>query len=1825
MKQNILAILSLLLIFTLVAPASAIPTRALGLDPAEPPPPVSPAPTPIQPGVGEQLIPPVPGEIANGTEQDRARQAMETALAKYLAYWGPHYQMEISKIVVDGDWAVGLAEWQSEAKIFDDPLQILAHRLPDGSWQTGMSNEGDVYSQLLDIIPESLHDEITTEHQFASTETQIYMSVERNITIITGTVVVESSIDIAVQEALVNANEVLSPVSDYYAITDLSYFDQWLFVSVIGLAGISSDLSWNLLDNGTWFGLVLLKADRDGNWSGALEGTDEFSQILYEIPSNILEDDTKLNLDPLTRAEIPLSGYIFPWQTGKSMKYGSLGVHDNGFPGVVTGWKAVDFVSDGDTGAGHAPNQLLASASGTINYKCTPGAGQNSTAIRIGDLMYTHMVNDGNLYVGRYFSQGETMGMMKAGSFSENCGYADQSAQSFHVHWGFPNTGSLQAGGWTLTFADQTWRRGGETRVPGQWMLAEGGTSCSGPSLISPIDGQVMTSRTVTFSWNSVSGCTFNGYTFRVKNVPDMDSGGTTIIDTGEGGTSRTETFASQWDNQDLYWGVKAANAPSGAAWSVRRFRIEPYVPPQCNPNSDQIALYADTGFGGACVTLGIGEYPSPGNLGSVGNDNAESIRVGGNVQVILYEHDYYNGRSEIFTGEDSNLSDNYIGANSVSSVKVQSRTQIPATPTLSMPGNGSNYGEGTTFNLVWNTASSASEYYAEYWGGPAGTISSGWQGGTSWYIGSQWAGYTYSWHVKARNGSGESSWSDTWTFTVRPYAPSSLSGQASSCSQVNLYWADNSGNEEGYKIYRNDSYVGWAGVNSTFYQDAGLSENTTYSYYVKAYRGSIESDASNTIYVTTPTCTPPMPDLRPYAPLGYAYPVVPSSVLGTHQVNTLVAGQTTYFDWYFTNSGNATAWGNFYVELRIDGVWFIRYPYSDWYAGYHTGFDDWAQSVSSPGWHTIAMVVDPDNTIVESDEGNNTWEMLFYWTTSAPYYDDMENGTSDWTASGLWHQVDSGNPYVAYHSPTHSWWYGQDATGNYDTGTANSGDLVSPLIYIPSSEAVLEQMPSSAYPEPQEPISNTLDIPLGNNRFRQPVALISASEPPANVTAENANILGDGGFEAGTPNTYWSEYSSNFGTPLCSVATCGFGNGYSGDWWVWFGGISGVVETGYVDQSVIIPSGTATLSFWLAIPSAGVPGFMNVSMDGNVLFSVTEADASSYTSYQQVVLDISLYADGGMHTLRFSSTTESGDSSTSFFVDDVVLDSIMPFYLRFWYRYQTETQGQDWDQRWVQLSVDGGPFENLLQLSDDPMNIWLQSPAIDLSAYTGHVIQIRFHFDTLDNYSNDYRGWYIDDISISTAPPPSCADPYEANNNPAQATDIAYGESMMADICPQGDLDFYAITGMAGDRIVVDIDAKVDGSWLDSYIYLLSDDGESVLSLHDDEVGSTDSKLGYTLPYSGMYYVKVRAWNHPSVGGEDYFYTIHLYTDEANPNIAQIISPVNDAWLNPTLQTITVDAEDNTSGTYRVEFLWHDADWGGSDWISLGSDNNGADGWSWNFDTSILSEQRGSAFYIWAFDWVGNWSGDGAWNLGIDRTPPTVSTYTERVYGDAPFIDFRVWWSGTDNLSSITTYDVQYRDGSGGTWINLVSNTQTTYDNFVGKAGHTYYFRTRARDIAGNVSVYAGGAGDAQYLVVVCPTSADSYEADNSYTNARPISLQGIPQIHNFHIDGDQDWVKFNGVAGITYTLETTNNGGYADTQLMLYDSDGSTVLEYNDDYPGLGWASRIDWQPSSSGVYYLKVSHWDPWAYGCVTEYSISVLANQELYQVFLTLITR
>jgi hypothetical protein len=302
-----------------------------------------------------------------------------------------------------------------------------------------------------------------------------------------------------------------------------------------------------------------------------------------------------------------------------------------------------------------------------------------------------------------------------------------------------------------------------------------------------------------------------------------------------------------------------------------------------------------------------------------------------------------------------------------------------------------------------------------------------------------------------------------------------------------------------------------------------------------------------------------------------------------------------------------------------------------------------------------------------------------------------------------------------------------------------------------------------------------------------------------------------------------------------------------------------------------------------------------------------------------------------------------------------------------------------------VQISVDGGEFTNLYQLSDDPTNYWLRSPMRSLKAYAGHTIRVRFYFVTLDSAFNSYRGWFVDDFSVAASAPPGCTD---NDNDPFQGTNISYGSATSAAICPPGDFDYYKFQGIAGDQIGVWTEAQVNGSPLDTYIFLLDIDGRSVLAENDDQIlfQRKDSALNYSLSRTGTYYLKVRSWDNPTSGGASYAYTLHLVKDNQDP-VANFIFPQDGQSISPEMLMLRVNALDSLSGVSHVLFLGHSSDWQSSDWIILGEDWEGSDGWNFPFNAKNVTNLSGTAFYAIAYDWAGNSIGVGAWNL----KPPTI------------------------------------------------------------------------------------------------------------------------------------------------------------------------------------------------------------------------------------------
>ncbi|MBI4318629.1 MAG: N-acetylmuramoyl-L-alanine amidase [Chloroflexi bacterium] len=111
-------------------------------------------------------------------------------------------------------------------------------------------------------------------------------------------------------------------------------------------------------------------------------------------------------------------------------------------------------------------------------------------------------------------------------------------------------------------------------------------------------------------------------------------------------------------------------------------------------------------------------------------------------------------------------------------------------------------------------------------------------------------------------------------------------------------------------------------------------------------------------------------------------------------------------------------------------------------------------------------------------------------------------------------------------------------------------------------------------------------------------------------------------------------------------------------------------------------------------------------------------------------------------------------------------------------------------------------------------------------------------------------------------------------------------------------------------------------------------------------------------------------------------------------------------------------------------------------------------------------------------------WLADGTGNTTVqvvasDTAPPTSAVSALLPYQNTT--GFVVRWSGADNPggTGIVGYVIQYKDGATGTPRDWLTATSLTQAIFAGESGHTYYFRSLARDNVGNVETKAADRWD--------------------------------------------------------------------------------------------------------------------------------------------------
>jgi subtilisin family serine protease len=146
-----------------------------------------------------------------------------------------------------------------------------------------------------------------------------------------------------------------------------------------------------------------------------------------------------------------------------------------------------------------------------------------------------------------------------------------------------------------------------------------------------------------------------------------------------------------------------------------------------------------------------------------------------------------------------------------------------------------------------------------------------------------------------------------------------------------------------------------------------------------------------------------------------------------------------------------------------------------------------------------------------------------------------------------------------------------------------------------------------------------------------------------------------------------------------------------------------------------------------------------------------------------------------------------------------------------------------------------------------------------------------------------------------------------------------------------------------------------------------------------------------------------------------------------------------------------------------------------------------------------------------------------------------------------------------------------------------VVNGTAEFAVNTSGMTTGTSRFFARAIDKNGQWSAALSAT-----LTIVAP---DDY--GNNAAGAAAIAV-GSTISGSIETGGDQDWFKFQAVAGKKYVISTTL-AGLTDSVLTLYAGNGTTQLAYNDDIASNNPASRIQWTAPASGTYFIKTTAYD------------------------------
>ncbi len=185
--------------------------------------------------------------------------------------------------------------------------------------------------------------------------------------------------------------------------------------------------------------------------------------------------------------------------------------------------------------------------------------------------------------------------------------------------------------------------------------------------------------------------------------------------------------------------------------------------------------------------------------------------------------------------------------------------------------------------------------------------------------------------------------------------------------------------------------------------------------------------------------------------------------------------------------------------------------------------------------------------------------------------------------------------------------------------------------------------------------------------------------------------------------------------------------------------------------------------------------------------------------------------------------------------------------------------------------------------------------------------------------------------------------------------------------------------------------------------------------------------------------------------------------------------------------------------------------------------------------------------------------------------------------------------------VSGATSYDVDYKAASSGSWLNAATATPATSVNLAGlSAGITYDWRVRATCTAGT-----GDYTQAQFTTTAIPgTCPGTYDVSTNGTISGAATVPLNTDVFGLlNVRGDNDYYRFTITTGgsITLTLATLP----ADFQLALLTSTGSLIQASVNS----GTTSESITRTLAAGTYYARVYPKNNGAFNAASCYTLNI----------------